>query len=767
MFVFLAWSDDEIGEGGAISFTVCNTSFDGLAACGANDTVFYKNDVGRKGGAIVIGSGRAASYVELHRCTVEKSETGLEIEDDPQGEGGAVAVAWGITLVVADSLLTDNYCGKKGGVVTLSSGDGFQGDVEAEKPGAVVILRNSTFTNNLADLDNAGVVNLGEYATLLVEGDGNVFAGNECGQNGGVIGATVDTVVVIEGGSFYGNEASDGGGVIWTSGDVTILGGNFSGNSGSEAGGVVLGSEESKIVIAGGVFQGNEALDGGVVFLSEGAALEVEGGVFDSNLAGNGGGAFAAEEKGHINITQGTFTNNVADFGGFLYKEGEGTASCTGASVTGHRGVDGGAVYAGEGAKLEWGCDLVNNYALAGPAIYARDKAEVVLRGVELYDNVVARGSVVFVVSSNLTTYQTVFTDTGRSSDLSAVQADEDSSYKAEDTSFVGFVGEAVVFSEGTLYLDDCDFSGSSASVLVYSEGNSTTVVRNAVLGDNNYVEVAEAASTANVIPTAGSLINVDVTCDEWMPYSSTPPCSEGSQCIDGDLGVYCQCYTRESSIAEGSPSETCVTADPGLLNLTVLSTPIGAVFPTMLDGALLLTLNDDGTVTTTTTTSAGGPEVVVSGGAGGTEGGVIWNVSALPISSGDGSMEWTVFPSTGLLLPGRNITLHVVTLPSEDFNGDATVSFQADGMSPPASPVAETTAAAAAAAIVIQTTSLTDDGEGDTTAASASFDVSFYHCETGTYWNNDCDAGGDADSCCELCTDLDGDEDVSAWSPQ
>ncbi|CAN0356022.1 unnamed protein product, partial [Ectocarpus sp. 12 AP-2014] len=397
--------DDEIGEGGAISFTVCNTSFDGSAACGANDTVFFKNDVGRKGGAIVIGSGRNSSYVELHRCTVEKSETGQEIEDDPQGEGGAVAVAWGVTLLVADSLLTDNYCGKKGGVVTLSSGEGYPGE-DVDEPGPVVILRNSTFTDNWAHLDNAGVVNLGEYATLLVEGDGNVFGRNECGQNGAVFGATTDTAIVIEGGTFFGNEAADGGGVIWTKGDVTILGGNFSGNDGAESGGVVLASEESTIVIAGGLFQGNEALDGGVVFVGEGAAVEVEGGVFDSNHAGNGGGAFAAEEYGRINITQGTFTNNEADFGGFLYKEGPGNASCTGASVVGHRGVDGGAVYAVEGAKLEWGCDLVDNYALAGPAIYARDKAEVVLRGVELYDNVVARGSVVFVVSSNLTTYQ-------------------------------------------------------------------------------------------------------------------------------------------------------------------------------------------------------------------------------------------------------------------------------------------------------------------------------------------------------------------------
>lgn len=43
---------------------------------------------------------------------------------------------------------------------------------------------------------------------------------------------------------------------------------------------------------------------------------------------------------------------------------------------------------------------------------------------------------------------------------------------------------QAVVYSEGILYLDDCDFSGSAAAQLV--EGGETTVVRNAVLGDDN-----------------------------------------------------------------------------------------------------------------------------------------------------------------------------------------------------------------------------------------------------------------------------------------
>lgn len=86
---------------------------------------------------------------------------------------------------------------------------------DEDEPNAALILRNSVFTDNWAELQNAGVVNLGEYATVLVEGDGNVFARNECGEDGAVFGATVDTMVVVEGGEFYENDANDvGGGVV-------------------------------------------------------------------------------------------------------------------------------------------------------------------------------------------------------------------------------------------------------------------------------------------------------------------------------------------------------------------------------------------------------------------------------------------------------------------------------------------------------------------------------------------------------------------------
>lgn len=52
---------------------------------------------------------------------------------------------------------------------------------------------------------------------------------------------------------------------------------------------------------------------------------------------------------------------------------------------------------------------------------------------------------------------------------------------------------QAVVFSEGALTLDDCDFSASSAPVLVYTEGpNATAIVRNAMLGDENCESITD-----------------------------------------------------------------------------------------------------------------------------------------------------------------------------------------------------------------------------------------------------------------------------------
>ena len=106
-------TETEIGEGAALSFTTCALSFDGQSSCEVTDTIIANSHVGRKGGAVAIGSGNAPSHVEFHRCTVANSTTGRQIEDDPQGEGGAFSVGRGITLVLSDCTLKGNYCGNK------------------------------------------------------------------------------------------------------------------------------------------------------------------------------------------------------------------------------------------------------------------------------------------------------------------------------------------------------------------------------------------------------------------------------------------------------------------------------------------------------------------------------------------------------------------------------------------------------------------------------------------------------------------------------
>lgn len=100
----------------------------------------------------------------------------------------------------ASSVACDISAIKQGGVLALSSGNNL-----IDKPGAAVIMRNSSFEKNTAGLDNGAVANVEKFASILVEGDGNVFEGNKCGEDGGVFASTTNTMVTIEGGTVNGN----------------------------------------------------------------------------------------------------------------------------------------------------------------------------------------------------------------------------------------------------------------------------------------------------------------------------------------------------------------------------------------------------------------------------------------------------------------------------------------------------------------------------------------------------------------------------------
>lgn len=101
-------------------------------------------------------------------------------------------------------LFANGSSASQGGAVTLSSGDNWEDD-----PGPTIIIRNSTFTGNFAELDSAGAIYVGEYATVKIEGQRNNFTANVCGFTGGVLAATSNTNVTVEGGLFQENEADE------------------------------------------------------------------------------------------------------------------------------------------------------------------------------------------------------------------------------------------------------------------------------------------------------------------------------------------------------------------------------------------------------------------------------------------------------------------------------------------------------------------------------------------------------------------------------
>lgn len=52
------------------------------------------------------------------------------------------------------------------------------------------------------------------------------------------------------------------------------------------------------------------------------------------------------------------------------------------------------------------------------------------------------------------------------------------------------------------------------------------------------------------------SLIDADLSCIDGIDGDSdafSQVCSEGSPCLDGDLGVYCRCYSRPPTGVEVS----------------------------------------------------------------------------------------------------------------------------------------------------------------------------------------------------------------------
>lgn len=112
---------------------------------------------------------------------------------------------------------------------------------------------------------------------------------------------------------------------------------------------------------------------------------------------------------------------------------------------------------------------------------------------------------------------------------------------------------------------------------------------------------------------------------------------------------------------------QRCADGDAAALHLDRPSDSNETFFPDMLEGDLVLSYNVPASSSAMTSPSDTGISISSNVGGEHAEGsainiqdgsrsGVIWIVSAMPqlFTSGASMMSWTIFPSSGLLLPGK-----------------------------------------------------------------------------------------------------------------
>ena len=287
-------------------------------------------------------------------------------------------------------------------------------------------------------------------------------------------------------------------------------------------------------------------------------------------------------------------------------------------------------------------CDLIANESPQGAAIYLTNVFSATFENHDVASNLASGGSVVYVAASSVTSRKVTFeSGVGLQEDSSnrAIQLDGDSSLTSEDCVFDGWQGDTVIYhsnaAAGSLVIDSCDFSGSSATMAVISP-NSDAEIRNAIVSSLTFENAL--AGTINESPTL---------VDRALDCSDSNACGAGD-CVNSTLGALCECL-------EGG---TCLN-DGGELSLRIKTYPDAVTY-------------DPNTVSY---------ELEVSSGVDGTTN-AIWDLS---FWSAD--LTLVVFPSSGVLPPGTSVTVTVSGTPSmTDVGGNLTSSFHLTSVGSPSS---------------------------------------------------------------------------------
>jgi predicted outer membrane repeat protein len=280
------------------------------------------------------------------------------------GSGGGMANYNGSNPALTNVIFTDNttadgYTG--GGMynyasnpfltnVTFSGNSATSGGGMGNSTGSSPTLIDVTFSSNTVTGDGGGMCNVNSNPTLTDV----TFSGNTADQAGGGIrsGASSPSLTNV---TFESNTAGTNGGGMENDSNgsnPTLANVTFSGNAANQGGGMY--NSEGSPVLTDVTFDGNTAIEGGAGMANIDGSPTLTKVTFSSNIADapdpqtSGGGGVAnynTYSRRYPNLTNVTFIDNSADYGGGMLNYSHSSPVLTYVTFSGNTAIYGGGIY--------------------------------------------------------------------------------------------------------------------------------------------------------------------------------------------------------------------------------------------------------------------------------------------------------------------------------------------------------------------------------------------------------------------------------------
>ena len=430
----------------------------------------FDNNIAGKDGVIYIADN---SNIRINNSTLSNNLVGRD--------GGVIFAYDSTNLTIDDTHITNNSAVGSGGAIYGSeytyilirnttinncSAQNSGGAIQAQRLTHVQI-ESSVFKYNVADY--GGFMRVYQGATSDIRNC--TFEKHTANLDGGVMAIFKNGTVEIESSSFVRNVASFGGVFAEYESLLLLKNCTLSENRG-EVAGVIRVLTGSRIVALESSFSYNSADRGGVLYGEEGDFI-VERSNFVMNTARLGGAVGHFNRLGNVNVSDTTFTRNIAEFNGGVMNVYDGTVAtfdnCTFYSKEGKR--SGGNFFVHEASIHIQGCTFDScSSERDGAAIAASNYSTVDVRNTRFLNNTCDDdgGAISVTQNSTLTISSSNFTKNSANDDGGAIYVTMQNNVTIDGTIFLqnsaSSVGGAVYVSRETaMNINNCTFSHNEA----------------------------------------------------------------------------------------------------------------------------------------------------------------------------------------------------------------------------------------------------------------------------------------------------------------